>query len=46
MEKTVIQLRGLNEVVYCKKLYHLMYAQGIFYSSADTLLMIFQIPKG
>lgn len=32
-----IQLRGLNEIVFCEKLFHLMYAQGIFYDNADTL---------
>lgn len=37
MEDYSINLRGLNEVVFCPKLYHLMYVQGIFNNNEDTL---------
>lgn len=37
MENIVIQLRELNEYVYCRKLAHLMYVQGLFEENADTL---------
>lgn len=30
-------LRGLNEYVYCPRLFHLMYVQGLFEESVDTL---------
>jgi CRISPR-associated protein Cas1 len=30
-------LRGLNEFVYCPRLFHLMYVQGLFEESIDTL---------
>lgn len=30
-------LRGLNEYVYCPRLFHLMYVQGLFEESLDTL---------
>ncbi len=30
-------LRGLNEFVYCPRLFHLMYVQGIFSDSVETL---------
>jgi CRISPR-associated protein Cas1 len=36
-EKELIPLRGLNELAYCPRLYHLMYVQGIFDNSADTV---------
>ncbi len=32
-----ITARGLNEVAYCPRLYHLMYVQGLFDDSVDTL---------
>lgn len=32
-----IPVRGLNEFIYCSRLYHLMYVQGLFDDSADTL---------
>lgn len=32
-----IPARGLNELVYCPRLYHLMYVQGLFDDSADTI---------
>lgn len=30
-------VRGLNEFVYCPRLFHLMYVQGLFEESLDTL---------
>lgn len=30
-------LRGVNEFVYCPRLFHLMYVQGLFEESVDTL---------
>lgn len=32
-----IAVRGLNEWAYCPRLYHLMYVQGLFDDSADTV---------
>lgn len=32
-----IPVRGLNEYAYCPRLFHLMYVQGIFLESPDTL---------
>lgn len=36
-EDDLIQARGLNELTYCPRLYHLMYVQGLFDYSADTV---------
>ncbi|MCR4318535.1 MAG: CRISPR-associated endonuclease Cas1 [Planctomycetes bacterium] len=33
----LIPARGLNEFAYCPRLYHLMYVQGLFDDSADTI---------
>ncbi len=33
----LVPLRGLNEFVYCPRLYHLMYVQGLFDESVETL---------
>jgi CRISP-associated protein Cas1 len=32
-----VPLRALNEFVYCPRLHHLMYVQGVFVESADTI---------
>lgn len=32
-----IPLRGLNEFVYCPRLFHLMYVQGLFEDNLDTV---------
>lgn len=37
MENIYIQLRALNEVIYCKKLFYMMYGKGLFEESADTI---------
>lgn len=37
MEDSCIQLRALNEVIYCKKLFYMMYGKGLFEESADTV---------
>lgn len=36
-EGYLLPLRGLNEYVYCPRLFHLMYVQGLFDESRDTL---------
>ncbi len=36
-DRYVTPLRGLNEYVYCPRLFHLMYVQGLFEESIDTL---------
>lgn len=36
-EDYTIQLRGLNEAAFCERLFHLMYAQGLFEENADTV---------
>lgn len=36
-EPFLTPLRGLNEFVYCPRLFHLMYVQGLFEESIDTL---------
>jgi len=36
-EDRIITVRSLNELVYCPRLYHLMYVQGLFEESADTI---------
>jgi len=33
----LVPLRGLNELVYCPRLFHLMYIQGLFDESVETL---------
>lgn len=33
----MLELRSLNEFVYCPRLFHLEYVQGLFRESADTL---------
>ncbi|MBI4867851.1 MAG: CRISPR-associated endonuclease Cas1 [Candidatus Wallbacteria bacterium] len=33
----LVPLRALNEFVYCPRLHHLMYVQGIFVQNADTI---------
>lgn len=33
----MVPLRGLNEYVYCPRLFHLMYVQGLFEESVDTV---------
>lgn len=33
----LVTARGLNEYVYCPRLYHLMYVQGLFDDSVDTV---------
>lgn len=33
----LVPLRGLNEYVYCPRLFHLMYVQGLFEESIDTV---------
>jgi CRISPR-associated protein Cas1 len=33
----LVPLRALNEYVYCPRLHHLMYVQGIFVDSPDTI---------
>lgn len=33
----LVPLRALNEYVYCPRLHHLVYVQGIFVESADTV---------
>lgn len=37
MDEICIQLRGLNEIVYCEKLFYLMYGKGLFEANADTI---------
>lgn len=37
MEKYEIQLRGLNEFLFCERLFHLEYAEGIFEENAETI---------
>lgn len=36
-EKYLVPLRGLNEYVYCPRLFHLMYVQNLFEESLETL---------
>lgn len=36
-EPWLIPVRGLNEFVYCPRLFHLMYVQGLFQESVDTI---------
>lgn len=33
-----IQLRSLNEICYCERLFHLMYVQRLFDNNADTII--------
>ncbi len=35
--ESYVTVRGLNEVAYCPRLYHLMYVQGLFDESVDTV---------
>lgn len=37
MEEMYVQLRGLNESIYCEKLFYMMYVQGIFMDNKDTI---------
>lgn len=41
----MLELRSLNEFVYCPRLFHLEYVQGLFRESADTLSGSFQHEK-
>jgi len=36
-DRYLTPLRGLNEFVYCPRLFHLMYVQGLFEENLDTL---------
>jgi len=36
-DRHLTPVRGLNEFVYCPRLFHLMYVQGLFDESIDTL---------
>ena len=36
-DRYLIPARGLNEYVYCPRLFHLMYVQGLFSDSVETL---------
>jgi len=36
-DEYTVQVRGLNESVYCERLFYIMYAQGIFEHNADTI---------
>lgn len=42
MEEVYVQIRELNEMVFCERLHHLMYVQGLFENNADTLEGSFQ----
>lgn len=37
MGESYIPLRALNEVIYCEKLFYIMYGKGVFEESADTV---------